>query len=231
MNQVAVVLYWWGDWPEDRPAYGERYVANVLRGLKIHTSVPNDVFLFSDNSKYKSYANSSFPILPMSKEFEQMRWNFKKLFMFSFESCLGGYEWVVCLDLDIALVGNIDFLLNHRSGSLMTCQAAYSEDIGGSIIGFNPQMYWTKNIVDTLRMKKELLEQKLKGSERKFYRWAVDNKVIPEVQYWQWQYPGRITSYKLNGGPSEDTAIVRFHGRPRPHEVLETESWMPGVWI
>ena len=43
-------------------------------------------------------------------------------------------------------------------------------------------------------------------------------------------YPGRLRSYKVDcvWGVPERTAVVFFHGQPRPHEI--TTGWVPMVW-
>jgi uncharacterized Rossmann fold enzyme len=41
-------------------------------------------------------------------------------------------------------------------------------------------------------------------------------------------FPGLFVSYKQINGPPEKASVVKFHGRPRPHEV--TTGWVPEVW-
>lgn len=42
------------------------------------------------------------------------------------------------------------------------------------------------------------------------------------------QFPGAFVSYKQITGPPEKASVVCFHGRPRPHEVID--GWVPEVW-
>lgn len=50
-----------------------------------------------------------------------------------------------------------------------------------------------------------------------------------KIEFLQSIFPDMFVSYKISGGviPSKP-AIVVFHGRPRPHEVVD--GWVPQVW-
>jgi hypothetical protein len=164
------------------------------------------------------------PAYPIGEEFADLKWNLKKMFMFS--GVLFKYEWVVCLDLDLVITGMVDFLTTHRSENLVTCRAAYSDDVGGSVVGFDPRQPWCDSLFTIILGAREVIESRTKGSERKFYRYLKENKVIT-VEYWQDLYPGKINSYKVDGYTS-DASIVRFHGKPRPHQV--DHSWVKENW-
>lgn len=42
------------------------------------------------------------------------------------------------------------------------------------------------------------------------------------------QFPGTFVSFKQTRGIPSDASVVVFHGRPRPHEILD--GWVPQVW-
>ena len=54
---------------------------------------------------------------------------------------------------------------------------------------------------------------------------------IRKVSFWENVIPGKVLSYKRDckNGLPVDSAIVRFHGNPRPHEVRD--GWVKRYWI
>jgi len=46
----------------------------------------------------------------------------------------------------------------------------------------------------------------------------MNHTPVPEMRYWQDILPGQVTSFKVNG-VTPDARIIKFHGRPKPHEV------------
>lgn len=59
-------------------------------------------------------------------------------------------------------------------------------------------------------------------------RWIEQNLSAAEVVLWQGLFPGAFVSYKQTRGIPQDASVVVFHGRPRPHEVVD--GWVPKVW-
>lgn len=228
MNRTLVICWWWGQWPERSPALGEEYVQRLRRGLERNTTEEYDFMCFLDPMKYLDETLlPDVEVSPIPSAWRDMRWNLKKLFMFDI---FCGYDWVVGLDLDMVITGKADFLINHRSDKLCTCRAAYSDDIGGSIVAFDPKQDWTQELASHVQEERGELESHTRGSERKLYRLALKRGWIPGVDYWQDLYPGRVLSYKVDGGPNgKESSIVRFHGQPRPHEVKH--DWVERHWI
>lgn len=224
MSKVAVVAFYWGDWPEDDPSLGIPYVNRLHRDARAHATVPFDFVLITEQSKLGgvSAGIDACPemILTLPPAYLTYPWNFPKLFMFDPTCPLQEYEWVVALDLDLDIRGSIDFLLAHRSRSLVTCRGAYTMAPGGSVVGFDPKGKAPACLFQHLQDNLEWLKMKTGGSERKFYSNALSCGAIGAIRFWQYYYPGRITSYKVDGPDPPGASIVRFHGRPRPHEVL-----------
>lgn len=215
-NKVAVVCFLWGSWPIDRPELGREYVRKLKSSVLRNSETPFDWYEFGDFGT------------PLPKMFKGLRWNLKKMFMYSSESGLSDYEWVVALDLDMVISGNVDFLFQHRSRDLVTCCGAYNNgDPGGSIIGFDPSQLWTQALSSYLRYHKEGIESITRGSERKFYKLLSNIDNFLRIQYWQNLFPGKIVSYKVDGYLPE-ASIIRFHGKPRPHQV--DERWIKENW-
>jgi len=216
MKNIAVGCFLWGEWPEDDPSLGREYVRKLKNSVDRNATAPYDWFEFGDYGT------------PLTKEFRGYRWNLKKMFMFSEESGLRDYDWVVILDLDIVIIGNLDFLLEYQSSHLVTCRGAYQwQKPGGSIIGFDPKREWCENLVLFLRDHKTMVEKETRGSERKYYHMMSGDMIFGEIRYWQDLFPGKIVSYKVDGYVPE-ASVVRFHGKPRPHQVKE--FWLEENW-
>lgn len=47
---------------------------------------------------------------------------------------------------------------------------------------------------------------------------------VPTMRYWQDVLPGQVVSFKVHGNPP-GARLVKFHGRPKPHEV----NWLEPV--
>jgi len=231
MNRVAVICFWWGQWPEDNPGLGKYYVNRLKESVARHTTIPYDFLVYVDGDKYRNVSLlNDMTVVPLTKEFESYRWNLKKMNMFDISAALHTYAWVVALDLDIVITDSIDFLLAHRSNGLVTCRGAYTDGIGGSIVGFSPRAFWTNFLVEYLHDNYAKVEKETQGSERKFYqKFFGDDVLTSMVTFWQDTYPGKVLSYKLDKYKN-GAAIVRFHGRPRPHEVEQNYSWIQEHW-
>lgn len=232
MNRVAVICFWWGQWPEDNPGLGKYYIHKLRSMVARNTTVEHDFLVYTDGDKYRNKnLLKDFTVIPITREFEQYKWNLKKLSMFDKSSVLHAYQWVVALDLDMVITANIDFLLTHRSVGLMTCKGAYTDDIGGSIIGFCPRAEWPSYMVDYIRSDPKEIERRTGGSERKFYRLFFNEDILKDmVTYWQDVYPGKVLSYKMDKYQN-GASVVRFHGNPRPHEVVDQHGWIRENWI
>lgn len=226
INSTMVVCWWWGKWPESAPDMGEEYVRRLHRSLTRNTTVQFDFACFVDPAKYVNDSLlTDIEVHPIPDRWRDMTWNLKKLFMFD---AFWAYDWVVALDLDLVITGQVDFLLTHRADGLVTCRAAYSDDIGGSIVAFDPRQGWTYELAQHVQQEYRELESHTRGSERKLYRLALKRGWLPKVEYWQDEYPHSILSYKVDGGPKNGARVVRFHGRPRPHEV--NHPWLEDNW-
>jgi len=217
MDKVAVICFLWGDWPDGNSVLAPLYVYRLLDGIARNSTLPFDFYVYVDNARYsKPGPIVDLPLHPIPAEYADLQWNLKKISMFSFEAGLREYSWVVALDLDLIIMGNIDFLLEQRSDRLITCRGAYKDAPGGSIIGFNPNRYWSESITNYLLQNRYLIEATTKGSERYYYRRCVSCSLMPQPEYWQDLHPGKVASFKTD--PWENASIVRFHGYPRPHE-------------
>jgi len=232
VRRVAAVSFLYGEWPESAPYLAGQYVRRLYDGVRRNTSFPVDFWVVTDTRNWdyvgrlfcgKVFYHSFLPVW-----WEGLRWNLKKVRAFDPELGLGIYDWVLLLDLDLVITGSLDEFFQPRD-RMITCRGAYRDAIGGSVIGFDPNSEEPTGLVSYLKHNQRLIEQDTRGSERKFLAKAVSTCVIRQPGYWQDILPGKVLSYKVDGGFENGASIVRFHGSPRPHEVDHLE-WMGKHW-
>lgn len=217
MNKVAVICFLWGDWPDGKSGLAPLYVYRLFRCITHNSTLPFDFYVYVDSARYaRPGPLAGLPLRPIPAEYAGFRWNLKKISMFSPAADLQEYPWVVALDLDLIILGSIDFLLEQCSDRLVTCRGAYKDAPGGSIVGFNPAADWAGSVASYLLQNGETVEAATRGSERFYYQRCVSCALMPAPDYWQDLCPGKVASFKTE--PWENAHIVRFHGQPRPHE-------------
>lgn len=217
MNKVAIICFLWGEWPEGSPRLAPLYICRLLAGVTKNSTVPFDFYVYVDKDRYsKPGSLAALPLRLIPEEYSGFRWNLKKISMFSEAAGLRGYSWVVALDLDMILLGNIDFLLEQRSEKLITCRGAYKDAPGGSIIGFDPNAEWAEAVARYLLDNSFFVEKETGGSERFYYQRCVSCSLMLPPEYWQALHPGKVASFKVDDWGK--SSIVRFHGKPRPHD-------------
>lgn len=220
-EMLSFVLFWWGNWPEGEQDLGIRYIERLMASITIYTpsKYRYQIVLFTDYSikiPGVQVRNLNVP--------SNLRWNLKKMYMYSEEANLTSH--VICFDLDTIIKGSLEPLIEQvilldRDDQLITCEAAYKKgQIGGSVIGFKPSMKLTELLWIPIIRKQHVVEERTKGSERMFYRQQLLGK---QVLFWENEIPGAVASYKKdckNGFPAA-SSVIRFHGHPRPHEVVK----------
>lgn len=121
------------------------------------------------------------------------------------------------LDLDTVITGDLTALLQcTQQDRFMMLRDFYNRNGSGSgVMGW--QGDWSA-IYYAFRAD----PQKVMANHRTARAWGdqafIAKQVGSRVQHWQDVAPGMIASYKA-GGRTQDTRVVCFHGKPRPHEV------------
>jgi hypothetical protein len=195
---LTVITYWWNNWCK---AFGPKYVKKIHEDLYSKNTVPLDFYCFTDQPK-------KIKNIPRIEFKPRFRWNLNKFECFDPKYKLQGR--VLIIDLDTLILKNIDDVLEFKE-EFITCSGTKKTDkAGGSITGTTIE-YGQKNIWGPLSEKTKQITSKTRGSERFFYR-----QYIKDMEFFQKNYPG-IYNYKTEGIPN-DARIIRFHGKPRPHE-------------
>ena len=228
-EDLTIACFLWGDWSGD---WGTKYVNRLFNMVQRHLSLPHRFVCFTDLTGHEiEYIHHRIELLPM--DVPNWRWNLRKMLLYKPDNGLTGR--VLCFDLDVVITGSIDDLARYN-GPFITCSSPFKRSkgkMGGSLIGFqagygestlwNPLAYADKGEY------RQLVKKTRRGSERMYYRMMLKNK---EVDFWQERYPGQVLSYKkeCKDGLPPGTRVVRFHGRPRNHEVVNDVQWVKENW-
>jgi hypothetical protein len=196
------------------------YIQRLRDGVRRNLPRPFRFVVFSDRD-LKIDGVETLPLDP-----RMFRWNLQKMVMYSPEAGLAGK--VLALDLDVVVTGPLNDLITYKA-PFITCEAAYKKNwCGGSVIGFRPP-YGQDEFWKPLEEDREFWEYYSRGSERCYYNMRFSCMQKPP-KFWQDRFPGQIVSYKVDceNGLPEGARIVRFHGKPRPHQV--NDLWVKEHW-
>ena len=233
-DYVIIICFWFDQWPvQNRPELGLKYIRNLYDGVKRNLSQPYRFYCFTDNPQ--SLVNNTVGIrtLPIDPV-KDFRWNLKKIFPYCPACGLPPGHRALLIDLDVLITGPLDRLFESDS-MFITCQGVYRKKgiPGGSVSSFttgDPDLYEYLWIPLEDKAKRLKLESITLGSERKHLRqFMPKNKMV----FWDDVCPGAVISYKNDCRGSvvpvgRDASIIRFHGKPRPHEV--NEPWIRNLW-
>lgn len=231
-EDITIATFLWGDWGYP---FGAKYVANLRNSILRNSTTPHRFVLITDKSPVLFNGIKDIEIVRLPSDVAMWRGNLKKIFIHSPEAKMSGQ--VFLFDLDTVVMGNIDRMLGTTE-SFCTCECCYHpKQIGGSLFSF-PAGAWTEMMwMPFERDVKHLFEMEAKtvGFERRFYRMKAQQEGL-KVSYWQRIMPGQVLSYKVDirdknlTKPPSGTAVVRFHGPPRPHEVVLVDKWVGENW-
>lgn len=219
---VEVCCFYWGSWCAP---HGVDYINRLYKGVKENLNRSFIFTLFTDNSDIvqgqidRMIATVSLPVY-----MNRWSWNLRKMYAYYwFERFTWNSGRVLLLDLDMIITGDITPLVD-REEKFITCRGAYRPYPGGSVVSFDSgDKYLMEKLWMPVYEHPDAVSISTGGSERKYFYRQLQSD---EITYWQDILPGMVVSYKadLNGDLAkvkDNTSIVRFHGRPRPHEVLE----------
>ncbi len=206
-----------------RKQFNDEYVNKLFRGVQRNTSKEFSFMCFSNDATNLDSAIEQKPITNFTGDW------FSKISLYNKE-LYNENDQIFYFDLDTVIIGNIDDILSYE-GDFAILQDFYRKKGYGS--GF---MSWRPHAVH--HMYQNYRGQKCRHGDQ---GWC-------EVQYpgadlWQNMYPQKVISYKIhvikdprlrpewtnNPGTLETASIVCFHGRPRPHDVVNL-FWMKEHW-
>jgi len=201
-----------------------RYVNNLFAGVTRFASEPFDFICFT-NEPLK--VNDGIELRPFKPPTD--RGVLPRLYMFSEESGLYGHQ-VLCLDIDVVIVGNLKPLMSYRGQFAARNKFKHNEEfkLDGDVMSFqagpeNTERFLTpflNNVEDSLAL--------TQGRERYWMRHVAEDI----ADRWQIMSPGAVLSLKRHMknkiGIPPGACIVSFHGFPRPHQA--DEVWIKKYW-
>jgi uncharacterized Rossmann fold enzyme len=146
-------------------------------------------------------------------------WN--KLYLFAPETFPKG-DRVLYFDLDTAITGPLDAIVAYQGPFAILRDAYRKGGLQSAVMAWEAgtlthlwQDWYFGNKPECVGGDQEWIEEQTQGFVR---------------ERWQDLFPGKFRSYKVECRTQipRGTAVVFFHGHPRPHEVLS--GWVPEVW-
>jgi hypothetical protein len=144
-----------------------------------------------------------------------------------FRPDLNKYGRFLFIDLSSVIVGSLDEIASYASGVCVT-EDFYHGGPSQSVLSYTPKALrhvWDRWIADPDHWMK-----KGNSMEPPHFRDQVLMSHLTDLDYWQNLYPGQVVSFKRDceHGVPDNARIVKFHGRPKPHEV--NKGWVKQVW-
>lgn len=217
--ELNVICFHWGDWGYP---LAETYINRLYRGVKRHLDMPFRFICFTD--MFPRPVMEGIELRPLMVP--SWEWNLRKLYAYCPYNGLHGR--VLVFDLDIVVVGNLGDLATCFA-DFATCRGAYRlSHMGGSLQSFSAGYRWNF-IWKEITTRYEHWKKVTRGSERKFFNHVFKQYNEPWTA-WEDILPGQVVSYKRDcrNGLPPDARVVRFHGKPRPHQV--PDKWVGEYW-
>ena len=153
-----------------------------------------------------------------------------RLYMFAEEAELLKRQ-VLCLDLDVVIVGDLSSLMNYTGQFCTRSKFREGEQhkLDGDIMSFrageeNTNRFWKPFIKDP-----KLAEKMTMGRERYWVRMVASDI----AERWDVIAPGTVLSYKKHilkeKKVPENAVVISCHGYPRPHQIKE--RWIKKYWV
>jgi|TARA_B100000282_G_C31627357_1_gene442207 hypothetical protein len=216
---IDVVCVKWGT------EYSDEYVHILKAMVERNSTVPFHFKAFTDGPI------EGIDCVPLSPGLNGW-WN--KLQLFNPAHQLS--ERIVYFDLDTVITKNIDFFLEYDRdfcgienlgvNNKYENPAAYRNVFQSGVLAWNRNFaYFIWNIF--VNQKDELIKN-VRGDGELLH--MIFSQTGRPVDLFQHLWPGKLKSYKYQiyeNGLDDETAIICFHGTPRPHEAIGPESTFP----
>lgn len=204
-------------------ALAARYVDNLFLGIKKWANQPFNFICFT-NEELK--VNENIQLRPF--QLVSKKGVLARFYMFSKDAGLFDTQ-VLCLDLDVVIVGPLDDLMNYRGQYCVRNRWIPGQEHqgAGDIVSFqageeNEKIFWDPLIKDPLAAVK---------ATNGYEPYWIDRTIGEHPETWDDVAPKQIFSYKhhVRGkGVPDNARIISCHGSPRPHQI--EEEWRTNNW-
>lgn len=210
--------------------YGPEYVNKLFNMIQRNTTRSFRFVCFTDR---RDGINAHIECRPLPY---QLRGWWCKIPLFAPPQCVED-DQIVCLDLDVVITGNIDWLLDWRGDF---CALAHWQTANGDTTKkyYNGSLWSLKPGTNTHVW--ENLQSCADAVMREYYsdqEWIAEQ--IPAAPTFNELFPGKVLGFNThywNKQPQdrprgEDAALWIFHGFPKPSEVYKQVDWVKECWI
>lgn len=221
---VHVICLKWGD------LYGPEYVNKLYRAVERNTTHSFDFTCFTDD-----FEDIDAEIACRNLPIKQLTGWWQKMYLFSNDIAIT--DRILYFDLDTAIVGNIDKMLEF-DGEFAILRDLYvarrkpqAKEYGSGVMAWQGGWEFGHNIWSEFWKNWEA-NSKTGGGDQKYLKRVIPHQL---VTFWQdYMSPEQVISYKVhvrdipepkNVLPN-DARVVCFHGAPRPHEVRNLDFMM-----
>lgn len=205
---LTVACVWWGT------AYGIEYVEKLRDGVARHLSIPHDFVCITPHK------NVPEGVIRMEPPTMAEGW-WQKVGLFS-PDLFGPSRRILYLDLDVVIINSLDEIASATDPFCMI------ENYGpnkGHAAHNSSCMLWTPT-KETHRIFTEFSDdvpKQLHGDQCWIWRVLGDN-IIRDFEKYQcvsYKYEKQNAQWRHQNA---DTAVVVFHGNPKPHDLSPTEK-------
>ena len=226
--------------------YDSRYVNNLFYALQKRTTIPFELYCFTEN---KNGIDPQIKCISLLEAKNIEGW-WHKLYLFSKNNPLyNPNESLFYIDLDTLITGNIDHILDceYPQDRITTLHDFFlilqpnrqtpfgiaKEQMGSGLMQWKGDFseIWNNFIANP-----KVAVQSMRGhGDQKYIQRFTDGK----RDYWQDIYPGQIVSYKVHckAGLPDNARIVCYHGLPGVEDSItksvkaQGRLWKPQPWV
>ena len=238
-KHINLICYRWGT------KYGVEYVNRLYGMVSRNLTIPFTLHCMTDdlNGLRKEVAGHLLPP-------DHLNGNLNKIMTFQKNFLDLEGELLVSLDLDLVIVGNIDFLADNPEDDFKICGGSwvpggvrgngsvYRVRVGALSYVWENMMSNPEGLIDFNQNRKNLLgEQKYLNRVIENYTYFPDHKIVSFKRhchakgyslFGDWgESHGLTTAIFGKASPPTEAAIVSFHGRPLPLDVMNSRC---GKW-
>ena len=241
IEELAVVCVKWGT------KYGMDYLNNLYAAVRRNLSIPHKFYCLTDDivslSKMSSVgSNQQITGIKLEpSEHWTGWWNKARMFSSWFHAQLHeNTKRVLYIDLDTVITGSLDHIVGTYKGSFAILSTKGLDNEGQDFSdGYNSSiMMWRTSMCDNFHeiIYKPLLLHMVSVHKfiYRFDHWL--EMVIDKADLLQDLYPHAILEYRhdcKNGYLPQNGlgCIVNFPLKPKPHEVVDSDSWVAKHWV